>query len=309
MSWSRLAGSQACVERIIENILVVRKAHSGNSNELPVPRPLVFFWSGRNPHAAQFFGIIFAEQHVPLFAALEDLLFLRSNPLANLLLDSFLFLQDIRHRLHHVLPDGVAVLHEFHFVALHQQVDDLVRDANHFFARQSHFSLSPRFPALPQNQFPVAGYLPLHLLKHLLVRNPRPPHFVLMLRQDVSHFFVHFVFHRDLFHHPQSYTRNDRVQILFFDLDETVINKFLDHFRRHVAHIISIQKHLSDFPLRVCKQLSLQGPTKIGKKGTVSLEKHSLAPTARLRPKTCPPQKVRTPLPPEKLKDCPSKIS
>jgi hypothetical protein len=107
--------------------------------ELAVAGFLVLFESSGDTGAAKFVGIIFAEEHIPLLAAFENFLFLRGDALANLLLEFFFIAEDVGDGLDHVLTDGVAVLDEFHFIALHQKIDDLVRDANDFFAGQSHF--------------------------------------------------------------------------------------------------------------------------------------------------------------------------
>ena len=48
------------------------------------------------------------------------------------------------------------------------------------------------------------------------------------------------------------------------------LNEFLDDFRGHVGNVISIQQHSRSIPLRVSKQLSVPGATKIGKKAAKS---------------------------------------
>ena len=82
-------------------------------------RFLVFFGGGRDTHAAEFFGIVFAEEDFPLFATLEDFLLLRSDAFPNFDLDFFFLAKDVADGLDNVLTDGVAVLDELDFVALH----------------------------------------------------------------------------------------------------------------------------------------------------------------------------------------------
>jgi hypothetical protein len=101
----------------------------------------VFFGGCGYALAAKFFGVIFPVEDVPLFAAFEDFFFLGSDALADFGFDFFLVAEDVGHGLDHVLTDGVAVLDEFDFVALHQKIDDLMGDADNFFAAQSHNSV------------------------------------------------------------------------------------------------------------------------------------------------------------------------
>src|SRR5271157_3176359 len=225
---------------------------------------LMFFWSGSDAGAAQFIGIIFAEEDVPLFAAFQNFFFLRGDLLADFHFDLFFLAKNVGHGLDHVLADGIAVLDKFDFIALDQQVHDLVRDTHDFFAGQSHSVLSlpsATSDALPvnltQNQFAVARQLALHLLEHFLIRDTRAAHLVLVLGQNRAYFFVDFVLYGDLFHHPVAHPLDHRVDVFFFDRHLLVFDKFLDHLRGHVAHIISVQQHLGDIPLKDCKTMSL----------------------------------------------------
>ena len=102
---------------------------------------MVFFGGGGDALAAEFFGIIFAEKDVPLLAALEDFFFLGGDALADFEFDLLLVLEDICKSLNDVLADGVAVLDELDFVGLDEEIDDLVGDADNFFAAQSHGSV------------------------------------------------------------------------------------------------------------------------------------------------------------------------
>src|SRR6266481_1625272 len=227
---------------------------------------LVLFGGGGDAGAAEFVGIILAEQQVPLLAAFENFFFLRGDLLADFDLDFFFLAQDVGHGLDHVLADSVAVFDKFHFVALHQQVHDLVRDAHHFFPAQSPSVLSPLSPCpsefangLPQNQFAVPRQLPLHLLEHFLVRNSGAAHLILVLGEDGAHFFVDFIFDGDLFHHPRPHLEDHRFDVFFLDCDLLVFDEFLDQLRGHMAHIIAVQQHLWDVPLKDSKTLSLLG--------------------------------------------------
>ena len=95
---------------------------------------LVFFRGGGNAHAAELFAVIFTEKDVPLFATFKNLFFLGSDALADFDLDFFFFAENVGHSLDHVLTNSVAVFDKDDIVALHQEIDDLVRDAYNFFA-------------------------------------------------------------------------------------------------------------------------------------------------------------------------------
>ncbi len=192
----------------------------GGSSGTAMPGFLMFFRSGGNPHAAEFFAVIFAEQDVPLFAAFDDLFLLGSDALADFDFDFFFLAQNISDALDDVLADGIAVLDKFDFVGLHQQISDLVRDAHNFFAAQSHVSSVPLFCSLAQNQFTVARDLTFDLLEHILIRDACAAHFVLMLRENGAGFFVDFIFHGDFVHHARAHLGDDRLDILLFNFNE-----------------------------------------------------------------------------------------
>src|SRR5258708_5685385 len=94
--------------------------------------------SGCDSHAAEFVGVILAVEDVPLFAALEDLFFLRGDALADFGVGFLFFLQRGGKNLHDLLADGVAVFGEFHLVAGHQHISNLMPQPNHFFPRHPH---------------------------------------------------------------------------------------------------------------------------------------------------------------------------
>jgi hypothetical protein len=102
---------------------------------------LVFLWRGRDALAAKFIGIIFAEEDVPLLAALKDFFLLRGDAPADFDFDFFLFLKDVSDGLHDMLANSIAVLDELDFVALDEEINDLVGDTDNFFAAQSHDSV------------------------------------------------------------------------------------------------------------------------------------------------------------------------
>ena len=109
---------------------------------------LVFFGGCGNTNAAEFIGIVFAEEDVPLLAAFEDFFFLGSDALADFDLDFFFFAKDFGNGLNDMLANGVAVFDELDFVALHEKIGDLVGDTHNFFAAQSHRVGVPQFPSL-----------------------------------------------------------------------------------------------------------------------------------------------------------------
>ena len=99
---------------------------------------LVFFGAGGDAHAAEFFGVVLAIEDFPLFAAFDDFLFLRSNAFADLEVGFFFFAERGGHDLDDLLANGVAIVDEFDIVAGDEDVGDLVRDADNFFAAESH---------------------------------------------------------------------------------------------------------------------------------------------------------------------------
>ena len=94
----------------------------------------MFFGSGGHTHAAKFFGIIFAKQQIPLFAAFENFFFLRGDALAGFELGFLFFAQRGGENLNDLTPDGVAVVDEIDVVAGDQDIGQLVGDADNFFA-------------------------------------------------------------------------------------------------------------------------------------------------------------------------------
>jgi len=115
---------------------------------LAVAGLLVLFGGGGDTHAAEFIGIVLAEEEIPLLTAFDDFLFLGSDALADFGFDLFFFAQDVGDGLDDVLADGVAVFDELDFIALHEKIGDLMGDADDFFAAQSHRVCRPQFPSL-----------------------------------------------------------------------------------------------------------------------------------------------------------------
>src|SRR6266478_9069868 len=234
-------------------------------------------------HAPQLVAIILLEEHVPFFAALEDFFLLRRNLFADLQLHLLFFLQRGCQDQHHLLPDGVPVIHKFYVVARHQHVRNLVRQSHNlfpakshppsFFTRlggpinlrdgagtcsaSSHFHFS-NFQFLPQDQFAIPRQLLLRFLVHLLVRNARAPHLVLMHDQELPHFLVEPVFDGEFFHHAQPHAMGHRVARVRFNV--AAFHQAFYHFLGHMRHVIPDNQHLCTFPLRMSKKTSLLAP-------------------------------------------------
>src|SRR5580704_16407625 len=155
-------------------------------------------------------------------------------------------------------------------------------DADNFFAAQSHSGRSPSslsvqlhmctaatsratainpsyalpgVAALPQNKLAIARQLLLDLFVHLLVRDARAAHFILMLGEDLAYFFVQPVLDGDLFHHPLPQPLRHGVRNL--RLDQLPFHQPLYHFRCHVSDVISCNQHPRMSPLRISKTKSL----------------------------------------------------
>src|SRR5260370_13046257 len=107
------------------------------------PRTVAIVGRGGNAHAAEFIEVILLVEHVPFLAAFQDFLLLRGDAFAHFQLDFFFVAQHGRQNLHDLLADGVAVVDEFHVVAVDQHLGDLVRNSDNFFAAQSHRPLFP----------------------------------------------------------------------------------------------------------------------------------------------------------------------
>src|SRR6266850_3735118 len=105
----------------------------------PSMLPMLSIIRGRSDaHAPKLVAIILLEEHVPLFAALQDFFLLRRNLFADFQLHLLFFLQRGRQDQHHLLPDGVPVVHKFHVVARHQHFRNLVRQSHNLFPAKSH---------------------------------------------------------------------------------------------------------------------------------------------------------------------------
>src|SRR5260370_27394744 len=250
------------------------KTTSERLRSMPVVR------RGGNAPAAKFILIIFFVQDVPLLAAFQDFLFLRSDSLAHFQFDFLFVFQCGRQNLHHLLANRVAVIDKFHFLAFYKHVRDLVRQPYDFFASEAHLpflclnmasaysgsSQPTHFPIstfqfLSQDQLAVPRQLLLHLFVHLLIRNAGPPHFILMVDQNLAHFLVEPVFDREFFQHPQADAVRHRRGSLGFDL--SAFGQPCHNFIGHVRYKIPYEKHLCAFPLHQYKRVSLLAvPTK-----------------------------------------------
>src|SRR5438552_6617705 len=269
---------------------------------LPRPRlrAVAVVRSGGDARAAKLILVILLVENVPLLAAFEDFFLLRSDSLADFQLDLLFVFQSGRQNLNHLLPNGVAVVDEFHFLALDKYVRDLVRQPNNFFPGQAHLPFpcldiaSPNpgsshptqspvsiLQLLSQDQFAVPCQLLLHFLVHLLIRDAGPAHFVLMVDQDLPHFLVEPVLDRQLFEHPQPDAVGHRRDSLGFDV--SALDQPFHNFVGHVRYIVAYKKHLSAFPLHKYKRVSLlAAPIKC--KETRKFTRKSPPAAARLYP-------------------------
>src|SRR5229473_2885310 len=196
---------------------------------------------GGDAHAAKLILVIFFVEDVPLLAAFQDFFLLRSDFLAHFQFNLLFFFQCGGQNLHDLLSNGVAVVDEFHFFAFDQHFRYLVREPYDFFAGEAHLPFpclniaSPNpgsshpshspisiFRFLPQDQLAVSRQLLLHLLVHLLIRDARPPHLVLVIDQDLPAF-----------------------------------DQAFHNLVRHVRYKVPYEKHLSEFPLHKRKRVSL----------------------------------------------------
>src|SRR5467141_4462765 len=237
-------------------------------------RPVAVVGGGGDAHAAKLVLVILLVEDVPLLAAFEDFLFLRSDSLADFQFDLFFFFQRGGQNLHHLLANGVAVVDEFHFCAFDKHVRDLVREPYDFFAGKAHLpfpclniarpnpgSSHPGdlpisiFKFLSQDQLAVPRQLLLHLFVHLLIRDAGPAHFVLVIDQNLPYFLVEPVFDRQFLQHPQADTVGHRRNSLGFDLP--AFDQPFHNFIGHVRYKIPYEKHLCAFPLHQCKRVSL----------------------------------------------------
>src|SRR5215472_9788034 len=104
-------------------------------------RPVAVVGGRGDSEPAKFVLVVLFVQHIPLFAAFQDLFLLRGDALADFQLDFLFVAENGRQNLDDVLTNGVAVINEFHFVAGHQHVRDLVRQPDNFLTAQSHHFL------------------------------------------------------------------------------------------------------------------------------------------------------------------------
>jgi hypothetical protein len=89
-------------------------------------------------HAFQAFGVVFAVEDVPLFAAFEDFFFLRSDFRADFRVHLGFDFQQRGDDGDNFLADGVAVFDEIHVRTGDQEINDAMGEAYGFFACQSH---------------------------------------------------------------------------------------------------------------------------------------------------------------------------
>src|SRR5712675_3390012 len=92
-----------------------------------------------------------------------------------------------------------------------------------------------------QHQLAVARQLRFHLFVHLLIGNAGAPHFILMLYQNLAHFIVQAVLDGQLFHHALAHALRHRFGRLALNL--VAFDEPLDHFRGHMADIITNEQH------------------------------------------------------------------
>src|SRR5882762_217181 len=136
-----------------------------------------------NSHAAKFILIILFMEDIPLLAAFEDFFFLRSDFLADFQFNLLFVFQRSRQDLHHLLPNGVAVVDKFHFLAVHQHVRDLVREPYDFFAGEAHLPFLDSVIASQRPSGSRPAEFPISILQ-FLISNLR----VLIFRFPVSNF-------------------------------------------------------------------------------------------------------------------------
>src|SRR6267142_6765143 len=92
-----------------------------------------------------------------------------------------------------------------------------------------------------QHQLAVARQLRFHLFVHLLIGNAGAAHFILMLYQNLAHFIIQSVLDGQLFHHALAHALRDRFGRLALNL--VAFDEPLDHFRGHMADIITNEQH------------------------------------------------------------------
>jgi hypothetical protein len=93
--------------------------------------------------STELVSVVLSVENVPLFASLENFLFLRGDLFADFGVGFFLVTQGRGENLDNLLADGVAVFNEFNFVAGDQHIGNLVREADDFFASESHLDRVP----------------------------------------------------------------------------------------------------------------------------------------------------------------------
>jgi len=92
----------------------------------------------RDAHPTHLFGVILAIEYVPFLTALENLLLLRADFLADLGVHLLLFFEQAQQDFHHILSDGGAIFDEFDILPGNQDVGNDVGQADGFFPAQSH---------------------------------------------------------------------------------------------------------------------------------------------------------------------------
>jgi hypothetical protein len=89
-------------------------------------------------HAFQSFGVVFAVENVPLFAAFEDFFFLGGDFGADFGVHLSFDFQQRGDDGDDFLANGVAVFHKVHVGTGDQEINDAMGEAYGFFACQSH---------------------------------------------------------------------------------------------------------------------------------------------------------------------------
>src|SRR5260370_39080290 len=96
-----------------------------------------------------------------------------------------------------------------------------------------------------------------------------------MVDQDLAYFFVEPVLDRQLFEHPQADAVGHGSGRLGFDVP--AFDQAFHNFSGHVRYIVPEEKHLSAFPLRECRRVSLLAAPRKCKEAREIARKSSIA--------------------------------
>ena len=140
----------------------------------------------------QLFGIVFAMQQIPLFAALGNLALLRADLLARRAVHLLLGGQHLGDVADDLEAHFVGVLLHAQFARLAQRHDDLVRHVVDLVARKLH--LVVRVASGGANHLAFRDHGVLDLAEHFLVTDAFAPHVFAVLLQNLAHLVVEAVF-------------------------------------------------------------------------------------------------------------------